>query len=83
MALRVGRRPLLLISFGGMAACLLALSVAAAVTPGQVEATFCSLSPGERPTEAGAPTLLHFSPTPDPFLVAADRMTSTILCCGE
>ena len=40
---KYGRRPLLLLSFGGMAACLGALSFAAAVTPGSTSASFCAV----------------------------------------
>ena len=40
---KYGRRPLLLLSFGGMAACLGALSFAAAITPGTTSGSFCDV----------------------------------------
>lgn len=46
-----GRRPLLLISFGGMSVSLAALAIASAITPGVATDSFCQLpiqsSPGE------------------------------------
>lgn len=47
---KYGRRPLLLLSFGGMAACLATLSLAAAVTAGQASASFCSVQLPEAST---------------------------------
>jgi hypothetical protein len=44
---KYGRRPLLLLSFGGMAACLGALSLASALTPGEAVNSFCAVSTPE------------------------------------
>lgn len=40
---KYGRRPLLLLSFGGMSACLAALAFAALITPGSASASFCAV----------------------------------------
>lgn len=40
---KYGRRPLLLLSFGGMAASLAALALSSALTPGEAVASFCAV----------------------------------------